>query len=152
MERLSREALLGATDLIEKEVELPTIGGAVLIRSLPAEYSNQASSEALEMVNVTVGGRQKQTAHINTVKLEQLQVLHALVDPKLNSLTEVGTFAKRCGPAWHTLVAAIDEISGIDKGAIERANAEFRDGVSDQGAGSGRSDVAAGDCQSDVPA
>ena len=68
---LSKEALLGASDLVEREVELPSIGGSVRVRSLPAASSNQAISEALEMV---VGRRGDQTSRINTAKLEVIQV------------------------------------------------------------------------------
>jgi hypothetical protein len=122
MGRLSKDALLGASDLIEKEVELPSIGGSVKIRSLPAAYSNQASSEALEL---KTGARGEQTATVNTAKLEELQVLHALIEPKLNSIQEARTFMQNCGSAAKVLVRAIDEISGVDKEAIAEANARF---------------------------
>lgn len=125
MALLSREALLGASDLIEREVELPTLGGSVRVRSLPAAYSNQAQSEALEMVT---DARGRQTATVNTVKLEALQVLHGLVEPKLNTIDDAYALSQRVGPAWRKIVGAIDEISGIDKEAIERANATFRTG------------------------
>jgi hypothetical protein len=121
----TREALLGASDIVERDLELPTLGLTVRVRSLPAAYSNQATSEALEMIT---GPRGEQTAHVNTAKLEALQVLHGLVEPKLHSLEEAFAFAQRTGPAWRTVVGAIDEISGIDKEAIERANAMFQSG------------------------
>lgn len=127
MARLTKEALLGASDLVEREVELPSIGGSVLVRSLPAAYSNQASSEALEVVT---GRRGEQTARVNTQKLEALQVLHALVDPQLSSLEEAMAFQQKVGPAWRKIVDCIDEISGIDKQAIEDANTRFRPGGS----------------------
>lgn len=136
---MSREALLGASDLIERDVELPSIGGTVRVRSLPASYSNQATSEALEM---TTDQRGRQSARVNTDKLEVLQVLHGLVEPKLNSIAEAEQFAKNCGPAFKRVVEVIDEISGIDKEAIERTNAVFpADG---DGAGDGGSAQAAG--------
>lgn len=126
---LSKEALLGASDLVEREVELPSIGGSVRVRSLPAAYSNEAQSEALEVVT---GRRGEQTARMNMVKLEALQVLHGMIEPKLNSLDEAMSFAQRCGPAWATIVKTIDEISGIDKEAIERANTQFPAGGESQ--------------------
>jgi hypothetical protein len=149
MALLSRESLLGASDLTEREVELPSIGGSVRVRSLPAAYSNQAQSEALELVSLPRGG---QTAHINTAKLEALQVLHALVEPKLNSLQDAITFSQRCGPAWRTLVEVIDEISGIDKEAIEKTNATFRAGAPGESGGAGEDAVAGGNGRPDVPA
>jgi hypothetical protein len=125
MQYATRDALLGASDIIERDVDLPSLGLKVKVRSLPAAYSNQAVSEALEMVT---GPRGEQTAHINTAKLEALQVLHGLVEPKLGSIEDAYTFAQRTGPAWRRVVETIDEISGIDKAAIEKTNASFRTG------------------------
>jgi hypothetical protein len=122
MPRLTKDALLKATDLQTKEVELPSIGGSVLVTGLSAAYSNQASSEALEM---TTGARGEQTARVNTAKLEVIQAQHGLVDPKLNSYAEAETFAKNCGPAFKKVIEAIDELSGLDKEAITEAQATF---------------------------
>ncbi len=134
---LTKAALLGASDLVEREVELPSIGGEVRIRSLPAAYSNQAQSEAIEMVQ---GRRGEQTTHVNSAKLEALKVLHALIDPKFDSIEEVTAWAETVGPAWHKLVTSIDEISGIEAEDVEKANATFPAG----GQGERGSDVANG--------
>jgi hypothetical protein len=131
----SKDALLGASDLVERDVELPTVGLTVRVRSLPAAYSNQAMSQAVEM---KTSARGEQSAHVSTEKLECLQVLHGLIDPKLGSIEEVRTFALNCGPAFKEVVRVIDEISGIDKEAIERTNATFPAG----GTGPGGEDVA----------
>lgn len=154
MSLLSKDALLGASDLTEREIELPSIGGSVIVRSLPAAYSNEAHSKALETVLDPKSG--EQTARVNVHKLEALQVLHGLVEPKLHSIEEAQTFAKNCGPAWRKVVTAIDEISGIDKEAIEKTNTSFRAGGEEEegsdevdaaGPGDGRPDlsVRAGD-------
>lgn len=130
MAHLTREALLEASDLETREVDLPSIGGSVKVRSLPATYSNQASSEALEL---TTGRRGEQVARINTAKLEELQVLHGLVEPKLNSIEDARVFMTRCGKAAKKVVEAIDELSGIDKEALESAEQRFP--VEPEGAG-----------------
>lgn len=148
MTYLTREALLGACDLEEVDVDLPSIGGKVRVRSLPAAYSNQAQSEALEMVT---GRRGEQTAHVNTVKLEALQVLHALVEPKLNSIEDANTFAQHVGKAWRVIVDKIDEISGIDKAAIEAAEARFPVGGQGEAGRSEGDDVGARNGRSDLP-
>lgn len=122
MALLSREALLGASDLVTREVDLPSIGGAVKVRSLPAAYSNEATSKALKLIT---GTRGEQIATVDTAELEVLQVLHGLVDPQLNSIEEARTFAQQCGPAFKEVVRVIDEISGVDKEAIEQAAATF---------------------------
>ncbi len=146
---LSKNALLGASDLVERDVELPSLGDTVRVRSLPAAYSNQAQSEALEMVTV----RDEQTARVNVAKLEALQVLHGLVDPKLDSLEEAQQLAQQLGPSWKRIVAVIDEISGVDKEAIEKANTMFQPGgqgeESEPAASNG---TAAGGDGSDLPA
>lgn len=121
MSRLTKDALLGASDLAKKEVELDTIGGSVVVQGLGAAFSNQAQSQALEMK--TVGS--EQIAKVNTAKLEAIQVLHGLVDPKLDSLEEAEQFMEQCGPAARALVDAIDELSGLDKTAIDEAKARF---------------------------
>lgn len=144
---LTKGALLSASDITEREVELPSIGGSVKIRSLPAAYSNDATSSALEMT--TING--EQTAHVNTTKLEALQVFHALVEPKLDTLAEADAFQQQCGPAWHTLVRAINEISGIDQEAIKRTADTFRVGGSEAAAGAAESNgVSAGDERPDI--
>jgi hypothetical protein len=121
MPRLSKDALLGASDLAKKEVELDTIGGSVVVQGLGAKFSNEAQSEALEMK--TIGDTQ--IAKVNTAKLEAIQVLNGLADPKLDSIEEAERFMERCGPAVRAVVDAIDELSGLDKKAIEEAKARF---------------------------
>lgn len=125
MARLSKNDLLSASDLRTKEVELETIGGSVLVQGLSAAYSNQASSEALEMKTTARGD---QIASVNTAKLETIQVLHGLVDPKLENLEEAEKFMQNCGPAAKRIVEAIDELSGLDKEALETAQAKFQGG------------------------
>src|SRR5215831_17784068 len=103
---LTREQLLAASDITTREVDLPSIAGKVVVRSLPAAYSNQAQSEALEMIT---GRRGEQTARVNIHKLECLQVLHGLVEPKLNNVEDAQALATNLGPAWRAIVDAIDE-------------------------------------------
>lgn len=129
MGRLSKEALLGASDLTEREVELPSIGGSVKVRSLPAAYSNQAQSKALQIVT---GNRGEQTTSIDTERLEILQVLHGMVEPKLASEEEARTFAQHCGPAWHEVIKVIQDISGINEEAAKETEAKFPSGGASQ--------------------
>lgn len=125
MSRLTKDALLSATDLRTKEVELPSIGGSVEVQGLSAAYSNQASSEALEMKTTARGD---QIATVNTAKLEIIQAQHGLVDPKLSSFAEAEQFAKNCGPAFKKVIEVIDELSGLDKEALSEAQAKFPGG------------------------
>jgi hypothetical protein len=150
MSRLSKDALLGASDLAKKEVELDTIGGSVVVQGLGAAFSNQAQSEALEMK--TIG--KEQIAKVNTAKLEAIQILHGLVEPKLDSLEEAEKFMERCGPAVRKVVDEIDELSGLDKKAIEEAKARFPGSEeSPQGSGEAVADGASnGSSGATVPA
>jgi len=139
----SKEDLLRASDLVEREIELPSIGMSV------SAYSNQAMSEALE---VSTDQRGRQTASVNSRKLEELQVLHGLIEPKFATIEEVQTFSQNVGRAWQKIVETIGEISGVDKATVERTNATFQSGGSDAeralvdngnsaGSGAGRPDL-----------
>lgn len=132
---LSKSALLGASDLVTREVKV--LGDTVTVRSLAAAYSNQALSEALE---THTGRRGEQTHRVNSQKLEELQVLHGLIDPKLDTLEEVRSFANNCGPAWQLIVREIQEISGLQEEDVKKTDATFPGGDS----GPGREDVGAG--------
>lgn len=140
MARLSKEALTSASDLKQKEVDLPSIGGSVIVRALPAAYSNQAQSDATELKNTSAG---EQFVSVNVARLEAIQVLHGMVDPKFDSLEEVEEFASNVGPAWVEIVRTIDKLSAIDKEAIEAAEARFPRGGGEQASGNGT--AAAGD-------
>lgn len=122
MSRLSKKQLLDATDIRTREVDLPSIGGSVLVRGLSAAYSNQATSEALEMKTTPRG---EQIATVNTARLEIIQAQHGLVEPELASFAEAETFAQNCGPAFRRVIEAIDDLSGLDKEAVTQAAATF---------------------------
>jgi len=124
MARLSRDQLITASDLTTEEVDLPTIGGSVLVTGLSALYADNARSSAVE----TVIEGDRQIGKMNIAKLEALEVFHGVVEPKLNSLLEAEQFLKNCGPAARTLLDKIDELSAIDKEAIATTATEFPTG------------------------
>lgn len=123
MGRSTKSAWLeGPGDLREAEVEdVPVEGESVLVRGLPAAYSNEAQSEALEFKTTPKGD---QIASINTAKLEVLQFAHGCIEPKF-SLHEAEQIARTYGPAFKKVIAKIDELSGVDKESIEAAEARF---------------------------
>lgn len=122
MERSTKEAwLTGPGDLQEADVsDVPVEGQSVRVRGLPAAYSNEASSEALEWA--TVG--EEQVARVNSHKLEVLQFTHGVIEPQF-SQAEAEIVAKKFGPAFKKVIAKIDELSGVDKQSIEEAQARF---------------------------
>lgn len=131
----TKDALLKASDLTERDVELPLVNMTVKVRALPAAYSNQAASEAL--VSKQIGRDQITT--VDKAKMEAIQALHGLVEPKLETIKEAEQMAMNLGPSWARIIEVIDEISGVDKEAVEKAQARFQD------SGKGEAGVALGD-------
>lgn len=149
---LTREELLAASDIKTREVELPSLNGAtVRVRGLPAAYSNEANSEALEAVTVQHKGRPQQSMRVNVVKLEALKVLHGLVEPKLNSIEDANTLSQQIGEAWHTIVKAIDDLSGLDEESVKRTEAMFQHGGRSEPRPAAEDGTRAGDDRSAVP-
>lgn len=122
MSRSNKDAWLqGPGDLSEAEVEdVPVKGQSVKVRGLPAAYSNQASSEALEYREL--GGESRAT--INTARLEVLQFAHGVIEPTF-TVQEAEQISQKFGPAFKKVVTKIDELSGVNKEAIEDAQARF---------------------------
>ena len=121
--RSSKDSWLkGPGDLQEADVEdVPVKGESVRVRGLPAQYSNEATSTALEMKTLPDGS---QIATVNTATLERLQFEHGVVDPKF-SAEEVEAIAKKFGPAFKKVIAKVDTLSGVDKQALEDAATRF---------------------------
>lgn len=122
--------LNGPGDLQTAVVEdVPVKGASVKVRGLPAAFSNRASSEALKMVT---GARGEQTATVDTAKMSVLQFAHGCVEPSFTE-DEAQKVAEKYGPAFNKVVAKIDELSGVDKEAIDSANERFQAGVEGPG-------------------
>lgn len=141
--------LEGKGDLREADVDdVPVKGETVRVRGLPAAYSNQAQSEALEMK--TIGNTQ--VATVNVERVEVLQFAHGVIDPEF-SVEEAEEISKRFGPAFKKVVAKIDELSGVDKDAIEKAEARFPVGAEGPGRDGeeGEAPAVAGNGGSPVP-
>lgn len=150
MKRATKASWLqGDGDLRTEEVtDVPVPGESVLARGLPAAYSNQASSEALEMRQI---GNNEQIATVNTARLEVLQFLHGVVEPQFD-LGEVEAIASMYGPAFKKVVAVIDRLSGIDKEALENAQARFPAGSGSENGVRVEDATTAGGSRPDVPA
>lgn len=149
MARSSKKSWLeGRGDLKEADVEdVPVKGESVRVRGLPAAYSNKATSEALEMKTI---GRD-QIATVNQARLEVLQFAYGCVEPQFTE-GEAEQIAQKFGPAFKKVVTKIDELSGVDKEAIEKANATFpSSGESESGSDLGDG-VAGGNGGPPVPA
>jgi hypothetical protein len=122
--------LNGPGDLQTAVVEdVPVKGSSVKVRGLPAAFSARASSEALKMIT---GARGEQTATVDTAKMSILQFAHGCVEPSFTE-DEARQVAEKFGPAFNRVVAKIDELSGVDKEAIDSANERFQTGVEGPG-------------------
>lgn len=146
----SKDAWLreGAGDLKEAVVkDVPEKGDSVKVRGLSAGYTLQAQSEAREVRIVgtdtvsTIDGR----------KLEVLQFVHGVIDPVFTQ-EEAEHVADNFNAAWRKIVDKIDELSALDKEAVQEAADRFpasgtdADGA-DVGPGNGT-----GDGRLDLPA
>jgi len=122
--------LEGPSDLAEGIVEdVPVKGESVKVRALPAQFSNEAQSKALKMVT---GARGDQSATVDVAVMSRLQFEHGVIEPKFNA-AEVKQIAEKFGPAFHKVVEKIDELSGVDKEAIETESAKFQAGLEGEG-------------------
>ena len=112
--------LEGPSDLKEATVDdVPQPGMSVKVRALPAKFSAQVSGQ----MKVTTE-RGEQVATVDVPKMELLQFLHGVVDPQFDE-GQVRVIQERYGPAFRKVIAQIDELSGINKEEIEKAQATF---------------------------
>jgi hypothetical protein len=145
--RSTKDAWLqGPSDLTEAEVEdVPVPGQSVRVRGLSARYSAEVQSQfKLE----TVGNAQ--VAKIDQSTMELLQFVHGCIEPEF-TIDEAQKIQERMGASFRKVIAKIDELSGIDKEAIEKAEQRFQDGGTES-PGSAGNGVAAGGSRPDVPA
>ena len=85
----------GPSDLKEATVEdVPVPGKSVKVRALPAKFSAQVSGQ----MKVTTE-RGEQVATVDVPKMELLQFLHGVVEPKFEE-DQVRLIQERYGPAF----------------------------------------------------
>lgn len=123
MSRSTKDAWLeGPGDLKEADVEdVPVKGQSVRVRGLPSAYSRQAASDAAKMVT---DARGEQALTIDQAKMVVLQFAHGCVDPTF-TVEEATAISEKYGPAFEKVIEKIDELSGVDKEALEKTQATF---------------------------
>ena len=149
MSRSSKEAwLTGPGDLAEADVEdVPSPGQSVRVRALSAKYSAEVQGQ---MKLVSEGT--SQVAKIDVAAMERLQFQYGVIEPTFGE-AEVAIIQERMGPSFRKVVAKIDELSGIDKEAIEKTEQRFPDsGTVPDSEQPVRDEVAAGNGGPDLPA
>jgi hypothetical protein len=145
--RSTKDAWLqGPSDLTEAEVEdVPVPGQSVRVRGLSARYSAEVQGQ-LRLVQEG----NAQVAKIDVPAMELLQFVHGCIEPEF-TIDEAQKIQERMGASFRKVIAKIDELSGIDKEAIEKAEQRFQDGGTES-PGSAGNGVAAGGSRPDVPA
>jgi hypothetical protein len=148
MTRSTKDAwLTGPGDLKQEEVQdVPAPGQSVLVRGLPAKYSAEIQGQ----LKLVTEGRE-QVAKIDVPSMELLQFVHGVVDPTF-SRAEAEQIQAKFGPAFRKVIAKIDELSGIDKEAIEQTEQRFPAGGTSQGGTALGDGTPAGNGGSAVPA
>lgn len=150
MQRSSKEAwLTGEGDLREADVDdVPTAGQSVRVRALSAKYSAEVQGQ----MKLTSEGAES-VAKIDIAEMERLQFQHGVIEPSFGPL-EVEMIQEKFGPAFRKVIAKIDELSGVDKEAIEKTEARFPHGGDEPRPGVGApvpAGAAAGNGGSDLP-
>jgi hypothetical protein len=127
MKRATRDAwLTGPGDLAEADVEdVPVKGMSVRVRALSAKYSAEMQAQ----MKIERSGREA-VGRFDIAEMELLQFVHGCVDPSFNE-AEARQIQEKYGAAFRKVIAKIDEISGIDKEAIEAAEQRFPAGGED---------------------
>lgn len=140
MARSTKEAwLTGPSDLRESIVEdVPQPGMSVRVRGLSAKYS----AEVMSQMKLITEGRE-QIAKIDTAAMERLQFLHGVIEPEF-IMSEVVAIQERQGACFRKVIAEIDQLSGIDKEAIEKTEQRFPVGGDDEVGSEASDGIAAG--------
>jgi len=143
----TKDAWLGGSgDLAEADVEdVPVKGERLRVRALPARYSAEVQSQ----LKIETQGRE-QVAKVDVAEMEVLQFAYGVIDPNthfpLFSPQDARVISEKWGPAFRKVIARIDELSGIDKEAIEKTEQRFPAG----GDGEVGQDVAVADATGGV--
>ena len=147
MARSTKDAWLqGPGDLKEDDVQdVPVPGMSVRVRGLPAKYSAEVQGQ----MKLTQQGRE-QVAKIDVASMERLQFVHGVIDPVFSE-AEAAQVQEKYGAAFRKVVAKIDELSGIDKDAIEQVEQRFPSGGASEAGAHVDSGTPAGSAGSDLP-
>lgn len=138
--------LTGPGDLREADVEdVPTQGESVRVRGLPARYTAEIQGQ-LKLVQE---GRE-QIAKIDVPSMERLQFAHGCIDPVFTE-AEAAQIQEKFGPAFRKVIAKIDELSGIDKEAIEKVEQTFPAGGASEERPHVGNGAPGGDARPDLP-
>lgn len=104
-------------DLVELDIEIPSVGDSVKIRSLSAGQHAQIQNESMTMKGDTM--------RFDTHRRNILTFTMGVVEPKFSE-NEANVIAHKFGPAFKLVVDAIGEISESSEEAMKRVRERFR--------------------------
>lgn len=129
MARVTKDAW-GTSSLKTDEVEVPELGGTVLIRELPADVA----ADLQGLIDVVQVGRE-QRAKVSVKTMECREFAYGVIgedqEPMFTEV-ETETIQSQHGGAFRKVVEAIDKLSGLDKQSIAEAEARFQGGGESQ--------------------
>ena len=105
---LSRDAILGASDIKTEDVSVPEWGGMVRVRGLDAKQRDEFESGLIE----TVGKTQRITMRNARARLAALSIVGEDNEP-LFSPADVFLLGEKSGAALDRVFAAASRLSGI---------------------------------------
>lgn len=105
---LSRDAILGASDIKTEDVSVPEWGGTVRVRGLDAKQRDEFESGLIE----TVGKTQRVTMRNARARLAALSIVGEDNEP-LFSPADVFLLGEKSGAALDRVFAAASRLSGI---------------------------------------
>lgn len=109
MARLSREQILNAKDIKEKEIKVPEWGGEVLIKTLSAKERSLMMSEIFDL---------RTGAPKNPETYYQIAIYYGCVDPKFER-TDIEVLGNKSGVALERVGQAILRLAGLDPSTID---------------------------------
>ena len=140
----------GKPSLKRKEIEVPDLGGSVLVRELPASYS----AELNQHTSMKSDGREQVTT-VDMVTIERLKFAFGVITDEgepMFTAEEVAVIATNHGRAFKIVLEAIDELSDVTPESVRAAQSRFPDvGAPANGARLGSADAPRSDGP-DVPA
>lgn len=117
---LSRDAILGAVDLVHQDVDVPEWGGTVRVRMLTGTERDQFEASTMT--------RQGKKLNVNLVNIRARLVAMCVVDEKGNRMfadADVEALAKKSSMALHRVFEAARHLNGLTEEAAEDAKENF---------------------------
>ena len=111
---LGRQEILGASDIVTEEVEVPEWGGSVLVRGLTGKERDQFEA------SIIVGRGKKRD--INMRQMRAKLAAHSMVDEQGNllfSASDVEALSNKSSAALERVFAAAQKLSGLSDADME---------------------------------